>query len=374
MSEEKKITKKSLIKNFIIVFFILLIVFGFIFGLKAFHNYKQKQMMAHFKMPPVYVSVARAKLQNWQPYLNAIGSVVPINSVNVTTQISGQITYIYFHSGEFVKKGQILAQINDSTQLAQLQQYKSQLILDEFNYKQYKKLYKEKKAVSKSSYIQALSTIKQTQALIEQTKTIIDDTIIKAPFSGILGIRNISPGQYVNPGETIIPLSTINPMYVDFSVPQNDLGKLRVGQNINIGIDVYPHLTLTGEIQTIGVNINNVSRNATVRAIVSNNNYLLKPGMFVTVQILLPIKHNVITIPTTAVTYNTYGDFVFVVTKKNNHLIAITRYVTIGKQRNNTVIIKKGIKTNEIVVTTGQLKLINGSQVIIQTLQKKGLK
>ncbi|MCL4378134.1 MAG: efflux RND transporter periplasmic adaptor subunit [Actinobacteria bacterium] len=360
-----------MIKRLLIVIFILVVIFGGIFGFDAFKNYKQHQAMKYFKIPPAYVSVAIAKKQNWQPYLNAIGTVTSIDSVDVTTQTSGQITGIYFHSGEFVKKGQILVQLDDSAYIAQLKQYKAQLILAEFNYKQYKKLYKEKKAVSKSSYIQALSTIKQTQALIEQIETTIDDMTIKAPFSGILGIRSISTGLFVNPGGNLVSLYTINPIYVDFSIPQNDLDKIKAGQNINIAMDAYPHLVLMGKIQTIGINVNNISRNVTVRAIVSNNSSILKPGMFVTVKALLPIEHNVITIPTIAITYNTYGDFVFVVTKKNNELIATTRYVTVGKQRNNVVIIKKGIKANEMVVTAGQLKLINGSKVAIQASHKR---
>ncbi len=370
MTEEKKITKASMIRNFLIVFFILIIVFGFIFGFHAFQNYKQKEKMSHFKIPPVYVSAVKAKLQNWQTYLNAIGSVIPINSVEVTTQVGGQITNIYFHSGEFVKKGQILAQIDDTVQIAQLKQYQAQLILAEFNYKQYKKLYEEKKAVSQSSYIQALSTIKQTQALIKQIKTTIDDTIIIAPFSGILGIRQISVGQYINPGDEIILLDSVNPIYIDFTIPQNDIGKIKIGQSIKIGIDAYPKLSLTGKIQTIGININSTSRNVTIRAIVPNNNSILKPGMFVTVNVVLPIEHNVITTPATAITYNTYGTFLYVITKKNNALFAHTQYIVTGEQKNNTVIITKGVKPGEMVVTAGQIKLTNGAEVLIQNLLK----
>jgi len=356
-------------KRFLVAFIVLLIIFGSIFGYKAYVASKMKQAQLMQGPPKVYVSIAYAKLQDWQPYLEAIGNVVSINSVNATTQVSGQIEKIYFDSGETVKKGQILAKLDDSTQKAQLEQYKAQLILDEFNYNQYKQLY-EKNAASKASYIQALSALKQTQALIAQTQSILDKMSIKAPFSGILGLRYVSPGQYVNPGQSIVSLYTIDPIYVDFTIPQNDLEKIRVGQEIDVHTDANPHKVLKGTIKTISVSINNVSRNATVRAIVENKEHLLKPGMFVTVNIVLPKIHNVVVVPSLAITYNPYGDYVYVVTKKGNEYIANTAYVKLGQTQNNKVVVLEGLKSGQMVVTQGQLKLRNGSAVVIESITK----
>ena len=356
-----------MLKRFLLTFIVLLIIFGGLFGYKAYKDHEMQIAMMKRKYPPAYVSAALSKIGGWQPYIRTIGNVVSVNSVNVTTQVPGQVVGIYFGSGEFVKKNKILVKLDDSLQLALLQQYKSQLIANKFNYEQYKKAYK-KHAVSKASYIQMLSALRQNEALIKQTEVTLQNMTIRAPFTGVVGIRDagfVNLGQYINPGANIISLYSVNPMYVDFTMPQNDLSRLKVNQKIDISVDSYHGKIFTGIIKTISVNVNNVSRNITVRAEVSNPNMILRPGMFVTGSVLLPVIHNVITVPATAVTYNPYGDFVYVVTKKNGEYIANTDYVTVGDQRNGEAVISKGLKAGETVVTAGQVKLRNGAEVII---------
>ena len=356
-----------MIKRFIIAFLVLAVIFGGIFGYKAYIGYKNGQMMKMMKYPPASVSVAVSKIVDWQPYIHTIGNVTAINSVNVTTQVAGQVNGIYFKSGEFVHKNQLLATLDDSLQLAQLKQYKSQLIVNKFNYLQYKKAY-EKNAVSKASYIQMLSTLKQNEALINQTEVVISDMAVRAPFSGIVGIRNSSSvnlGQYIQPGTNIIPLYSVNPIYIDFTMPQNDLHNLKIDQKVKVELDSY-HKTFTGRIKTISIDVNTVSRNITVRVIIDNGSLILRPGMFVTGRVFLPVIHNVVTVPATAVTYNPYGDFIYVIVKKNGQYIANTDYVTVGQQRNDTAVISKGLKPGAIVVTAGQVKLRNGAPVIIE--------
>ena len=356
-----------MIKRFIIAFLVLALIFGGIFGYKAYIGYKNGQMMKMMKYPPASVSVAVSKIGDWQPYIHTIGNVTAINSVNVTTQVAGQVKGIYFKSGEFVHKNQLLVTLDDSLQLAQLKQYKSQLIVNKFNYLQYKKAY-EKSAVSKASYIQMLSTLKQNEALISQTEVVINDMAVRAPFSGIVGIRNSSSvnlGQYIQPGTSIIPLYSVNPIYIDFTMPQNDLHNLKINQKVKVELDSYGK-TFTGRIKTISIDVNTVSRNITVRVIIDNGALILRPGMFVTGRVFLPVIHNVVTVPATAVTYNPYGDFIYIVVKKNGQYIANTDYVTVGQQRNDTVVISKGLKPGAIVVTAGQVKLRNGAPVIIE--------
>ena len=356
-----------MIKRFIIVSVILIVIFGGIFGYKVYKGYENGQMMKMMKYPPASVSVAVSKIGDWQPYMHTIGNVTAINSVNVTTQVAGQVNGIYFKSGEFVKKNQILVTLDDSLQLAQLKQYESQLIVNKFNYLQYKKAYK-KNAVSKASYIQMLSTLKQNEALIKQTEVVINDMTVRAPFSGIVGIRNSSSvnlGQYIQPGTSIIPLYSVNPIYIDFTMPQNDLHSLKINQKVKVELDSY-HKAFTGRIKTISIDVNTVSRNITVRVIIDNGALVLRPGMFVTGRVFLPVIHSVVTVPATAVTYNPYGDFVYVAVKKNGQYIANTDYVTVGQQRNDTVVISKGLKAGAIVVTAGQVKLRNGAPVIIE--------
>ena len=267
-----------MIKRFIIAFLVLAVIFGGIFGYKAYIGYKNGQMMKMMKYPPASVSVAVSKIVDWQPYIHTIGNVTAINSVNVTTQVAGQVNGIYFKSGEFVHKNQLLVTLDDSLQLAQLKQYKSQLIVNKFNYLQYKKAY-EKNAVSKASYIQMLSTLKQNEALINQTEVVISDMAVRAPFSGIVGIRNSSSvnlGQYIQPGTNIIPLYSVNPIYIDFTMPQNDLHNLKINQKVKVELDSY-HKTFTGRIKTISIDVNTVSRNITVRVIIDNGSLILRP-------------------------------------------------------------------------------------------------
>jgi membrane fusion protein (multidrug efflux system) len=356
-----------MIKRFIIVLLVLIVIFGGIFGYKAYKGYEMGQFMKHRKFPPVSVSVSISKIGNWQPYIHTIGNVSAINSVNVTTQIAGQVNGIYFKSGEFVRKNQVLVTLDDSLQLAQLKQYESQLIVNKFNYAQYKKAYSQN-AVSKASYVSMLSALKQNEAQIAQAEVTIADMTIRAPFSGIVGIRNSSSvnlGQYIQPGANIIPLYSINPIYIDFTMPQNDLHSLKINQKVKIELDSY-HKIFYGRIKTISIDVNAVSRNITARVIVDNKGMYLRPGMFVTGRVFLPIIHNVVTVPVTAVTYNPYGDFVYVVVKKNGINIVKTDYVKTGEERNGVVVILKGLKAGEKVVTAGQVKLRNGIPVVIK--------
>ncbi len=357
-----------MIKRFVIVFLILAVIFGGIFGYKAYKGYETEQMMKTRKYPPASVTVAVSKIGNWQPYIHTIGNVTAVNSVNVTTQIAGQVNGIYFKSGEFVRKNQILVTLDDSLQLAQFKLYKSQFIVNKFNYLQYKKAYK-KNAVSKASYIQMLSTLKQNEAEISQTEVTIGYMTIRAPFSGIVGIRgssSVNLGQYIQPGVSIIPLYSINPIYVDFTMPQNDLHSLKIGQKVLIGLNSYQGKVFIGRIKAISIDVNTVSRNITVRVIVNNGNMILRPGMFVTGRVFLPVIHNVVTVPATALTYNPYGDFVYVVVKENGVSYVKTDYVTAGEQRNGVVIVSKGLKPGVTVVTAGQVKLRNGVPIIIR--------
>ena len=356
-----------MIKRFVIVLLVLIVIFGGIFGYKAYKGYINGQLMKTRKFPPVSVSVAISKIGNWQPYIHTIGNVSAINSVNVTTQVAGQVNGIYFKSGEFVHKNQPLATLDDSLQIAQLNQYKSQFIADKFNYEQYKKAYAQN-AVSRASYVSMLSTLRQNEAQIAQAEVTIADMTIRAPFSGILGIRNSSSvnlGQYVQPGANIIPLYSINPIYIDFTMPQNDLHSLKVNQKVKIKLDSYNKI-FYGKIKTISIDVNTVSRNITARVIVDNKGMYLRPGMFVTGRVFLPVIRNVVTVPATAVTYNPYGDFVYVVVKKNGVNIVKTDYVKTGEERNGAVVILKGLKAGEKVVTAGQVKLRNGIPVAVK--------
>lgn len=361
-----------MIKRFLLTFLVLLLIFGGLFGYKAYVGYKIGQFMAHRKFPPVNVSVSVAASGDWQPYTSSIGDIISPQTVNVTTQVAGQVTHIYFRSGQFISKGSPLVTLDDSVQAAQLKQYEAQLILNRFNYMQYKKAYL-KNAVSKASYIQMKSLYRQNEAQIAQTKTIIADMHIKAPFTGVLGIRNtslVNIGQYINTGTAIIPLFSVSPVYADFTLPQNYIGKLKKGQEVDVKTDSFPDKVFHGTIKAVSVNVNNVSRNITLRIVISNKKMLLRPGMFVTGRILSPLIHDVVTVPANAITYNPYGDFVYEAVKKGPVYVAEATYIKTGQSSKGRVVVLKGVKPGDIIITAGQVSLRNGMPVSFKKPKK----
>ena len=356
----------------------LVILFGGVFGWDIVKAYFTSKYFANFQPPPMVISATYAKSETWHPYLSTIGDVVAINGVNVTPQLAGQIDKIYFESGQTVQVGQSLVKLNTDLDEQDLKNYQAQLHLANLNFQRQSKLYKTK-SVAESALDEAKTTLQQDQALVQKTQVTIEQKTIRAPFAGKIGIRQINLGQYVSPGDTIVSLQSLDPLYVNFTLPEQDYPLLYLGQPVTLTVDAYAKENFQGKITAINSEISNDTRNILIQAIIPNPNLKLVPGMFASVDVILPQQTNVITIPQTAISYSLYGDSVFVLTPQTiptaqntkqasntKTIYKATRvYVTIGEERDNVVAITKGLNADQLVATSGQLKLNDGTSVII---------
>jgi len=327
-----------------------------------------RQFMAHFQPPPVTVSSTKVFRRDWQPTLQAVGSFRAVNSVNVTSQVPGMVVAIYFRSGQQVEEGQSLVRLDDSLDLQTLNNSMAQLKLDRVNFERQQKLYKNR-AASKSELDTAQAKYDRSEADVASAKVNVDRKDIKAPFSGKVGIRQVDLGQYVQAGTPLVPLQSQNPLFVDFSLPEQDMKKLQIGQAVSIKIEAHPDKEFLGKITAINSLVDSNTRNILVQATVPNDDGALYPGVFAWVSVLLPQRKEVLTVPQTAVSYSMYGDTAYVIQSngdsKDKSQKVEQRFIKVGKKEGNYVEVLSGLKEGEQVVTSGQIKLFPGSRVLI---------
>ena len=354
--------------HWIIAGFITLFIATFLFyGVKLFLLH---WFMAHFEEPPVYVSTIKAEQKTWHPHLSAIGTLKASNGVDVNSQVSGQILSIDFQSGEHVKQGDLLVQLNDAVDQQALLRDAAKLRLDQVDYERKELLVKEN-AVSRSAVDAAKASFLQSQAAVASDNVMIQQKKISAPFAGKIGIRKVNVGQYITTGTAIVTLQALNPLYVDFSLPEQDLPLVHKTQVVKITTDAYPHQIFEGAISAINSTVDINTRSIAVRATVPNPDEKLFPGLYASVKVILPDEKNVITVPQSAITYSLYGDSVYVVEdkgkdKKNKPLlVAVQKYVKVGDRRANIVAVKEGLSIGDEVVTSGQLKLHPNARVLV---------
>ncbi|MBV9576849.1 MAG: efflux RND transporter periplasmic adaptor subunit [Gammaproteobacteria bacterium] len=345
------------------------ILFGGIFLWKAFQGFMMMRYLAS-QSPVVTVSATKVSYAPWQPKLTATGSLRAIYGVNVTTELAGMVQTIYFSPGDTVKQNALLVQLNADTEIGQLQALQANEELARITYERDKAQYRIE-AVSKQTLETDFQNLKNLQGQVIQQKATVAKKTIRAPFAGRLGINQINLGQYLNPGDKIVSLQTLDPIYIDFYLPQQTLAQLKVGQHVTLTSDVYPKQSFSGKITTIDSAVDTSNRNVEVEATIANPKYELTPGMFAYLEVDVGEPKNYLTIPQTAVTFNPYGDVVYIIREngedKNDKpiLIAKQAFVTTGETRGDQVTILKGIKAGDQVVTSGQVKLKNGSRVAI---------
>ena len=355
-------------KRVVLVALILALVFAGIFGWKAFVNYKIHQFMAARGMPVVTVSTASARLVAWRNHIRSVGSLTAIEGVTVTAQLPGVVTAIDFHSGAPVRAGALLVQVNDEPQLAQLAYDRAQARLASTNLRRTRTLYKEK-AASRAQLDSAIASFNGATARVAGDLAAIHELALRAPFSGILGIRQVNLGQYLAPGAPIVDLQSYRTLYDDFTLPQVEVPQVHVGQTIEVRVDAFPHRQFVGHVHALDATVNPATRNILVQAIVPNPTAALRPGMFGRVRLIGQHAREVIAVPAAALTYNTYGDTVYVVRhgtiKGHAHLIAHQQVVVVGRERHGLVAIKRGLMAGQVVVTAGQVKLRDGMPIAI---------
>jgi membrane fusion protein, multidrug efflux system len=359
-----------MIKRMLIMLGCAGLVFGGIFGYKAHVARQHQKAMAAYQAPPVVVSTTTARVQTWQPQLTAVGTVRARHGVNVTTQIAGMVQHIYFKSGDDVRQGQVLVQLSADEDKALLDSLKADAELAQTTYNRDKRQFAVN-AISRATLDAADGDLKSKQAQVDRQAAVLDKKTIRAPFSGRIGINAVDPGQYLNPGDEIVTLQAVDTVYVDFLVPQQDLARIALNQHVSVAADTYPHRQFEGRISAINPKVDPQTRNIKIEATVPNPKHELLPGMFTTVHVETGQVEHYLTLPQTAVTYNPYGETVYLVSqaakgkKGEPQLTAHETFVTTGRTRGDQVAILKGIQAGDTVVTSGQLKLKNGSRVVV---------
>jgi membrane fusion protein (multidrug efflux system) len=335
------------------------------------------------KPGPETVSTIKVQTLEWQPQLVAIGTLVAVRGVEVTTEIAGLVREVRFKSGMDVNADDVLVQLNAEADVAQLESLQAAAELSATSLKRDREQFAAR-AVSQATVDDAAADLKSKRALVAQQAALLAKKTIRAPFSGRLGITAVNPGQYLNPGDTIVTLQTLDPIYIDFQLPQNDVARLTVGQVVNLETDAYAGEIFTGEISAISPKVDQATRNVRVQATIANPQQRLLPGMFahVTVDVGEAMPH--LTVPQTAITYNLYGSTAFILRPADEKptqtvqegaqqdkaeaaagLVAQQVLVTTGETRGDQVAILQGLEAGQEVVTSGQLKLKNGTPVVV---------
>ena len=299
---------------------ILVVVFAVLAALIGGFGYFQfvikpamiKKIIASGTQPPATVSTETAKVETWLPKLPAIGTLRAVQGVEVSSEVGGIVTAINFDSGKFVKKGDLLVQLDDSVEQADLRSGQAQLKKAELELSRQRELLRRSNT-AKTSFDAALAARDTAVATVDRTNALIAQKAIKAAFDGQLGIRNVDLGQYVSPGTAMVSLQRLTPIYVDFPMPEQTLTKLAIGQTVEVALDADPGHIFKGAIESIDSKVNQATRNVLVRARVDNTEARLLPGMFANVNVIAGKPEQVVTVPRTAVTYSLYGDSVFVV-------------------------------------------------------------
>jgi membrane fusion protein (multidrug efflux system) len=352
------------------VIIILGLLFAGLFGVKYWQS-RQTAGQGEMQQPPVTVAVATVEQQQWQPYLEAVGSLVANREVFVSLEVAGQVREILFESGARVTAGELLLQLDDSVDQAELKGLQAERRLAQLEFARAEKLLTDKLA-SQSNYDQAQARLQNADAQLDAKRALIAKKAIRAPFSGELGIRQVNIGQYLEPGAQIVSLQQLDPVYVDYALPERHLSLLAPGQAVRIRVKAFPAEQFAGRISAIDPRVDRNTRSARIRATLANPDLQLRPGMFAEVQTLLPERDNVLTVPRTAITYNPYGDAVFVVQEKDGDRIVERRQVETGSVRDDRVEVTAGLSPGEQVVSAGQLKLRNGTRVVIDNSVRLG--
>ena len=359
--------KRVMWRRLVIVLVAMALVLGAVTAWNALKAHFIHQFMVKNASQPQTVSTTTAQYSLWQPHVSAVGSLRAVHGVEVTTQLAGMVETIDFRSGESVRAGQVLVQLNAAPDIAQLHSLQAAAHYAALTYRRDVLQYKAQ-AIGKATLDAATANWQSAEAQATAQAALVAEKTVRAPFAGRLGITTVNPGQYLQPGTAIVSLESLDPIYVDFDLPQSDLSRVRTGEVTRVTTDAFPGKIFSGRVTSIDSLVDPSTRNFKAEATLANPGLLLRPGMFVDTAVQSGAKQRYLTLPQTAITYNPYGDTVFVVHQgkgpKANDTVE-QMFVTLGPTRGDQIAVLKGITVGEQVVTSGQLKLKNGSPVII---------
>ncbi|MEO8999738.1 MAG: efflux RND transporter periplasmic adaptor subunit [Rhodanobacter sp.] len=362
--------KPSTTKRMIWMIVGVLLLIALIVGIKVLLVVRMIHSMP--KPAPFTVSTTTASEQPWQPSLSAVGTLRAAKGADLAMDVAGLVTAVNLTSGQDVKQGQVLLQLRDGDDVAQLQQLEAAAQLSRLTFERARKQLAVQ-AISKADYDTAAADLKGKQAAVAQQQVVVAKKQLRAPFAGRAGIITTSPGAYLSAGTTIVTVQQLDPLFVDFYVPQSELGRLQVGQVVNLNMDAYASRGFSGKLNAINPKVDPGTRNVQVEATVPNHDKVLTPGMFAKVSVDAGSEQRQLTLPQAAIVYNPYGDTVYVVQPskgkddKGQPLPATVKqtFVTVGDTRGDQVAIVRGIEAGTVVVTSGQIKLKNDAPIAI---------
>jgi len=364
------VRRRTIIKRMVIMLVAIGVILGGIFGFQAFKARMIASYLAGLKSPPQTVSTMTATTSSWHTALQSVGSFNAVEGANLSAQVPGIVQKIAFQDGQDVKKGDLLVQLLADQEIATLQQYQASAANAQITYDRDAKLLTTR-IIPPSQLDADQATLKAAQAQVVAQQALIDQYAIRAPFDGRLGVRLVSLGQYLAAGTPVVTLQSLDPIQFDFTMPQQALSQIKVGQAVTATIDAYDGQSFDGKITAVSPLIDSQSRSLTVRASFANPDHRLLPGMFANVSITVGEPKDYVTLPQAAVTINPYGNVVYVVTDKGKgpdgkpQLVADQTFVTTGPTRGDQIAVLKGLKPGQVVVTSGQLKLSNGTPLVV---------
>ena len=359
-----------MLKKFLITIVVLIALVGGLAAMKISQFKTMGEAAKSAVQPPEAVTSMEVREEKWQPTLTAVGSLAAYQGVTVTTEAAGIVSEIAFEAGSRVRAGDLLVKFDVSVLEAQLQSAQARAELANLNVDRARDLFAHN-TTSKAELDSTEAQFKQAQADVNATKAAIDQKIIRAPFAGQLGIRQINRGQFVDRGNPIVSLQALDPIYANFTLPQQRLEQIATGMPVQLTCDALPGVVVEGKITAINGEIESSTRNVRVQATLPNHDERLRPGMFANVAVILPNIENLLVIPSAAVLNAPYGDSVFVIEEKKDAATGVAskvvrqQFVRLGRSRGDFVVVISGLKAGQTVVTTGAVKLHNGGVVIV---------
>lgn len=345
-------------------------VFLVIAGIKALQFSTMISAGKKMVPPPTTVTSAEVKQADWQPMLSAIGSISPVQGAMISAELAGTVAEINFQSGSLVKKGDVLLKLDASAEIAQMRSAYADAELAKNDLDRARGLV-DRKVISAAEFDAAQSKYTQKKAAVENMQSVIDKKQIHAPFDGTAGIRAVNPGQMVKVGDPLVSLQALGQVFVDFSLPQQQLADVKPDLPVKVTTDAIPGREFEGKLTAVNSSIDPTTRNVSLQATLDNQDNALRAGMFARVKVLLPQKKPTLFIPATAVSYAPYGNSVFIIEKKRDEktkqesLILRQQFIRTGETRGDFVAVTNGLKANEQIVSTGVFKLRNGMNVVV---------
>jgi membrane fusion protein, multidrug efflux system len=371
VEDEKFMAKRMLVMLTLTLLFV---------GALGFVKFKQIQTAiaqgAAYQPPPEAVTTVIAAQEQWPSTINAIGTMAAVRGVTVSADLPGIVEQILFESGDAVREGQTLAILDTRQEQAQMAAAEAQRVRARLNFNRMQELL-DQQVISKAEYESATAQSRETEARVGEIRAAIERKTIRAPFSGILGIRQVNKGQYLAGGDPLVTLQSLNPIYVNVGVPQQVIGQVRVGRSVRITTESLGSVTFEGRVTAIDSVVDETTRNIQVQATLANPDAKLRPGMFVQTEMVLGANQPVIALPASSISYAPYGDSVFVISdmkddKGRTYRGVRQQIVRLGPARGDQIAVLSGIKAGDEIVTSGLFKLRNGAAVEVNNKVKPG--